>query len=98
MTDETKLDDGGPAFPGAGEFFTTDAQGRTLPQSAWGIEGAKGMTLRAYLTAKALPAVYAQHVADGQRDGFRPGWHTGVAIDAVSVADAVLAELRKGQR
>jgi hypothetical protein len=45
--------DGGPAFPGFGQIFTTDSQGRTGPQATWGMEGASGMSLRDYFAAHA---------------------------------------------
>lgn len=45
--------DGGPAFPGFGEVFTTDASGRTGPQSLWGMDGSTGLSLRDYFAAHA---------------------------------------------
>lgn len=67
MADEKKIDDGGPAFPGFGEVFTTDAAGRTLPQSAWGLHGAVGLSRRDYFAGKAL-AAFAGALARGSFD------------------------------
>lgn len=44
--------DGGPAFPRNGGIFIEGPQGRDT-QSAWGMDGAKGMTLRDYFAAHA---------------------------------------------
>jgi hypothetical protein len=54
--------DGGPAFPGNGEQFIDGPQGR-MAQSAWGMDGAKGMSLRDYLAAKAMQGL----IVDPQR-------------------------------
>lgn len=51
MSDEKK-NDGGPAFPGYGEQFVEGVHG-IQPQSAYGMEGSPGMTLRDYFAAKA---------------------------------------------
>lgn len=55
------LNDGGPAFPGFGEIFTTDAAGQTGPQSLWGMHGGSGMSLRDWFAGQAL----AGWLADG---------------------------------
>ncbi len=44
--------DGGSAFPTNGEFFTSGPQGLN-PQSAWGMEGEKGMSRRDYFAIHA---------------------------------------------
>ena len=75
------MKDGGPAFPTPGEVFTTDAQGKTLPQSAWGIQGEPGMSLRDYFAGQALIALADQPGGSGWR-----------ATEAYLIADAMLAQ------
>lgn len=52
------MNDGGPAFPGHGEIFIEGPQG-LAPQSAWGMEGSTGMTIRDYFAAKAMQAWFS---------------------------------------
>ena len=49
-------DDGGPAFPNMGEIFIDGPQGRQ-PQSAWGMDGNKGMSLRDWFAGMALSGI-----------------------------------------
>lgn len=87
---------GGPAFPGFGQIFTTDAQGRTGPQALWGMEGSAGMTLRDYFAAHA-PAMPEQWFKDSPRKKADPLWHWSEASAAWAYcyADAMLAEREK---
>jgi hypothetical protein len=64
--------DGGPAFPGCGQVFTTDAHGRTNPQAAWGMEGAAGMSLRDWFAGMALQGMLA---ADSNLEAGETSWH-----------------------
>ena len=84
----TKHDDGGPAFPGFGQVFTTDGQGRTQPQAAWGIEGASGMTLRDWFAGQAMNTLRSQLMGRGS--------DADVAARCYEIADAMLAERAKG--
>ena len=52
----TKKDNGGPAFPGNGEQFVEGAHG-IMPQSAYGMQGHEGMSLRDYFAAKAMQSL-----------------------------------------
>jgi hypothetical protein len=84
-----QIDDGGPAFPNTGEIFIDGPQGRH-PQSAWGMDGDKGMTLRDYFAAAALRAIVA-------KTPYRTGPVTAdhherpIARGAYAYADAMLA-------
>ena len=51
----------------------------------------RGMTLRDYFAAKALPAAYADYCESARKIGFDEGWKMGVALDAYAMADAMLA-------
>ena len=53
-----------------------------------------GMTLRDYLAAKVLPAVYDTVFMDMGKNGFVANWEHGIAQDAYAMADAML-EARK---
>ena len=67
------IDDGGPAFPGFGSVFTTDAQGRTASQSMWGMQGAEGMSLRDYFAVHVGEPGYEEITQEAGfvwRDGF----------------------------
>lgn len=86
-------EDGGPAFPGFGQVFTTDAQGRTGPQNMWGLDGDKGMSLRDYFAGQVLMGELA-----GQHEGAlynldKDGPY--LAKRSYAVADAMLAEREK---
>lgn len=59
----TTKQDGGPAFPGFGQIFTTDAQGANGAAEFVGMEGAPGMSLRDYFAAQAMPALISEHGA-----------------------------------
>lgn len=83
MTIET----GGSAFPSEGghKFVSGNEIRKTLPSS--------GMTLRDYLAAKALPAVYRDlwdDVRAGRNGSVPEDWRMGVAIDAYAMADAMI--------
>ena len=52
------------------------------------------VTLRDYFAVKAMPAVYRDlwdDVRAGRNNGVTEDWRIGVAIDAYSMADAMLA-------
>ncbi len=73
-------DNGGAAFP---------AVGNDLP----GYFDHHGMSTRAYFAAQALPALIGVCKSDGFQPGKFPEW---VSEKAVSMADALIAELNKG--
>lgn len=81
--------DGGPAFPGFGEIFTTDAQGRTGPQGMWGMHGGTGMTLRDYFAAKAIDVAFTLYM--------KPNSTATLSSIAYEIADAMLSERTKGE-
>lgn len=68
---------GGPAFPG-------------LHPSAECRYKEEGMTLRDYFAAKAVTVLFSTYAASADKVGWDVGWQTGIAIDAYSVADAML--------
>lgn len=75
----SKINNGGPAFPSAGDGNET-----------WAHEG---MTLRDYFAAKAMPAVYRDlwdDVRAGRNNSIPEDWRIGVAMDAYAMADAML--------
>ena len=52
-----------------------------------------GMTLRDYFAAKALPAVFAEAMAEAREGSglFQcPEWRVGLALDAYKMADAMM--------
>lgn len=81
-----KVNDGGPAFPGNGEFFVDGPQGRML-QSAWGAEGAKGMSLRDWFAGQALAGWLACLETTGEPESGAEYCYT--------LADAMLAAREK---
>lgn len=73
----SKINNGGPAFPSP-----TD-----------GMLDNEGMTLRDYFAAKALPVIYTQameEAAEGSGLFQHEDWRMGLALDAYSMADAML--------
>jgi len=98
----SKPDDGGPAFPGNGEFFVDGPQGR-MAQSAWGMDGGKGMSLRDHFAGKAMQGIvgsidgelcYMRLKEHAARDGLSVSqW---IARDSYKQADAMIAERQKG--
>ena len=91
--------DGGPAFPTLGdEFMDTPNDGRQ-PKSAYGMDGAPGMTLRDYFAAKAMAAELAAAGGDdvaARIVGEEANRHgrtveQQIAWNAYEVADAMLA-------
>lgn len=88
LPDSTQKDDGGPAFPlEAKTNRTRDAQ---------------GMSLRDYFAGQAL---IGQTIARGQLaaaavnsniTGYQPPSHVDVAKAAYAIADAMIAEMRRG--
>ena len=76
------INNGGPAFP-------TENARQTGP-SSWHEEG---MTLRDYFAGKALPSVYSSAMDDAANGSglFKdPDWRIGLALEAYSMADAML--------
>ena len=75
---------GGPAFPTP--RFTMDGEGRVMGFSI----STDGMSLRDYLAARALtPLIH--NFLDKELDTLDPnGWMDGLAMDAYSMADAML--------
>lgn len=58
------------------------------------------MTLRDYLAAKAMPAVYRDFWDDvraGRNDCVPEDWKMGIALDAYGMADAMLAAREGGK-
>ena len=55
---KTELLDNPPAFPNSGEIFIDGPQGR-MAQSAWGMEGDKGLTTLDYFAAKVMQGFIA---------------------------------------
>ena len=51
------------AFPNSGEIFVDGPQGR-MAQSAWGMEGEKGMTLLDHMAGKALEGELAAQCSE----------------------------------
>jgi len=75
---------GGPAFPTP--RFTMDGEGRVMGFSI----STDGMSLRDYYAAKALQPLM-QSFLDKELDTLDPhGWMDGLAMDAYSMADAML--------
>lgn len=54
---------------------------------------ALGLTIRDYMAAKVLPAIYKEHWEEVVNNGatFTEDWPVGLAMDAYRVADAMLA-------
>lgn len=78
------INDGGPAFPTMGDDFTAPGpDGSRHPKSAYGFEGAPGMSLRDWFAGQALQGMLAG--ADN------PNLSYG-AKSAYQYADAMLAE------
>ncbi len=85
----SNINDGGPAYPNMGEIFIDGPQGR-MPQSAWGMNGEKGMTLRQWYAGQALAGITMALV-----NGIRPDDVPLLAKDAFHIADAMLAQESK---
>ena len=79
-------DTGGPAFPQMN--WENDGNGNIAHYQC------DGMTLRDYFAANAMPVLLADYCESAQKVGFDEQWMMGVAIDAYSMADALL-EARK---
>lgn len=75
----SKVENGGPAFPTP--HFPDDL----------GYMPAKGMTLRDYFAAKAMPECYYEVCRECDITGWPEDWKTGVAMDAYAMADAMLS-------
>jgi len=82
MSDTNKINDGGPAFPGNGEQFVEGVHG-IQPQSAYGMHGSEGMTLRDYFAAKAMQAMVS--------NGASLGSDQRTAEVSYRIADAMIA-------
>lgn len=85
--DPESLPNGGPAFP-CDPFIASEPGHVSVAKRL-----AEGMTLRDYLAAKAMPAIYS----DAMRDSLdrrellmHDDWRTGLALDAYAMADAML--------
>lgn len=80
--------DGGPAFP-----TTPVNNGYDHTTTGNGTGSGVGMTLRDYFAAKAMASCYAEYFKGLERLEFpcEPQWREGVARDAYSMADAMLA-------
>jgi hypothetical protein len=78
----SEKDNGGPAFPiGSGDM-----------------RDPTGATLRDYFAAKVMPAIYKDFWDDVRCDrysGVAEDWQIGLAIDAYSMADAMLEARKK---
>lgn len=109
MTD-SNINDGGPAFPMQNEqaihaFAIDKVQGltdtgeRDRVYMAARAEAIGGMTLRDYFAAKALPSIYTvavKEAAEGSGLFQHEDWRVGLALDAYSMADAMLVARAKG--
>jgi len=80
MTELSKRNDGGPAFP----FAATD-QSNVKFQNG-------GMNLRAYFAGQALMGMLAHGTRYKPRDG-RADWHSAIAEESAQLADAMIAAL-----
>lgn len=78
---------GGPAFPVP---IAGDTAGFVDAEEC-GV--ATGITIRDYMAAKVLPAIYKEHWEEVVNNGatFADDWPTGLAMDAYRLADAMLA-------
>ena len=68
------------AFPSVIQYFPNDLNA----------DEEKGMTLRDYFAAKAMPAIYTEYVRDAAVRGWAEDWRDGIAQDAYKMADAML--------
>ncbi len=78
-----QINTGGPAFP-SGLVEEGEDQVDALN---------KGMTLRDYFAGKVLPSVYSSAMGDAANGSglFKdPDWRMGLALEAYSMADALL--------
>jgi len=92
------INDGGPAFPNTGEIFIDGPQGRQ-PQSAWGMEGDKGMSLRDWFAGQALAGMLAN--AEWMRFLARDAGndaHARLATHSYGYADAMLAARKEATK
>ena len=74
-------DTGGPAFPCDSKRYESE-----------------GMTMRDYFAAKVMPAIYKDFWDDVRCDRYSSvteDWQMGLAIDAYSMADAMLEARKK---
>ena len=87
------IDDGGPAYP---RPDSTDTSRGTL-QDRDSLEGAQtGMSLRVYIATKAMQTMLGDRklIADLNKSvGSR--WKEAIVCGAFSMADAMIAEMRK---
>ena len=98
---ETKIDDGGPAFP---EVHTEDYHGDDCDCGKCPLvtESTPGMTLRDYFAAKAMEGILASEV-DGHENWSPAFWKGGevmtkkLARISYMAADAMLAERRTAE-
>jgi hypothetical protein len=75
--------------PHEDQAMSIDNGGRAFPRSGGnGFEGQTGMSLRTWLAGKAFPAIYARFLHDSEAE---------TAIKCLRYADALIAELAKGQ-
>lgn len=89
--------DGGPAFPGNGEQFIDGPQGR-MAQSAWGMEGSRGMSLRDYFAAKTMQSIISRrHDTPAVTLAEAKEKAEIVARTSYLMADAMLAERAKAR-
>ena len=68
------------AFPSVIQYFPNDLNA----------DEEKGMTLRDYFAAKAMPAIYTEYVRDAAVGGWAEDWRDMIAQDAYKMADAML--------
>ena len=76
-------DDGGPAFP---SDELNQQTGHVHAQH-------RGMSLRDYFAAKALPNIYSTAMVEADEGSglfSDPDWRVGLALDAYAMADAML--------
>ncbi len=83
-----------PAFPYLGEIFIDGPQGRQ-PQSAWGMEGSPGMSLRDKFADTAL-VFFAQRISSSTAGQWFEKECAEAAEASYKLADAMLKERQKG--
>jgi len=68
----------------------TMAGGRTDGAYVEEYEAVGGLTIRDYFAAKALPTVMKNYCDYAEKHGYDEEWRMGIAIDAYSIADAMI--------
>lgn len=88
MTEATKKDDGGPAFPEPLPY-RDPMNGEVWPCPSL------GLTKREYFAAMAMRETILSHYADSRSKADVEEFYRECAEEAVGMADALIAELKK---